>query len=510
MKYIFIFLLTLWVTPVFASYNINPYTGKFDRCLTVKEEDGSPANNICGDIKVTNGALTDNADGTFSLSLGSGGTPGGSDTEIQFNDGSAFGGDADYTWNKTSNILYVNGNAGIGSVAPGAKLEITGTNNTTGLKLRELATSGSRGTFIDFHNANTGGSDPVGQLRFWSGGNTTQVAGITATTGTSGTLGVLTFSTNSGSALTERMRIVNNGNVGIGTASPRNFFDVTPISAPASPFIVTTVGNVGISTVTPLHIFHAVGGSGGTNIAKFERNSGAFGYIATNVSGGDPQILFDANNGGTQWAIGNVLGTDDFRITDGSAIRTGGSDRLVINSSGNMGVGTFSPGALLQVGTGTGFRVNSSFNISAIGGNANATITSSAINMAASSMTVTNASSNANSNLTLTGSNAATGFVRIKSTTGVGSSDFVDIVGGNNGATTIATFLGSGNVGIGTAIPIAKLEVNGLIVPDKVTADPCSSGAPEGGAFYNDTSNYWCYCDGTNDVKMNDPATACF
>jgi hypothetical protein len=50
----------------------------------------------------------------------------------------------------------------------------------------------------------------------------------------------------------------------------------------------------------------------------------------------------------------------------------------------------------------------------------------------------------------------------------------------------------------------------GLLIPRKVTADPCASGAPEGGIFYNDTSNYMCFCDGTDDVQMHSPATACF
>ena len=40
---------------------------------------------------------------------GGGGTPGGSDTEVQFNDGGAFGGDADFTYNKTSNLLTLGG-----------------------------------------------------------------------------------------------------------------------------------------------------------------------------------------------------------------------------------------------------------------------------------------------------------------------------------------------------------------------------------------------------------------
>ena len=36
---------------------------------------------------------------------GGGGTPGGSDTQVQFNDGGSFGGDADFTWDKTNNVL---------------------------------------------------------------------------------------------------------------------------------------------------------------------------------------------------------------------------------------------------------------------------------------------------------------------------------------------------------------------------------------------------------------------
>jgi hypothetical protein len=42
----------------------------------------------------------------FELATASGGgTPGGSDTQVQFNDSSAFGGDTAFTWDKTANIL---------------------------------------------------------------------------------------------------------------------------------------------------------------------------------------------------------------------------------------------------------------------------------------------------------------------------------------------------------------------------------------------------------------------
>jgi hypothetical protein len=47
--------------------------------------------------------------GSGSGGGGGGGTPGGSTTQVQFNDAGAFAGDADLTWNKTTNVLGVAG-----------------------------------------------------------------------------------------------------------------------------------------------------------------------------------------------------------------------------------------------------------------------------------------------------------------------------------------------------------------------------------------------------------------
>ena len=51
------------------------------------------------------------ADGTFAAPPG--GSPGGTNTQLQFNDSSAFGGDADLTWNKTTNVLGVTGDVNL-------------------------------------------------------------------------------------------------------------------------------------------------------------------------------------------------------------------------------------------------------------------------------------------------------------------------------------------------------------------------------------------------------------
>ena len=91
------FCLILFSTTAYAGIN------------SICEEDGSPCL-FPWQVKVTNGSLTDNGNSTGSLDVsGSGGVPGGSDTQVQFNDSSSFGGDAGLTYNKTTDALTVAG-----------------------------------------------------------------------------------------------------------------------------------------------------------------------------------------------------------------------------------------------------------------------------------------------------------------------------------------------------------------------------------------------------------------
>jgi hypothetical protein len=75
-------------------------------------------------------------DGSYSIDIaniggGSGGTPGGSNTQVQFNDSDAFGGDSDFTYNKTNNTLTV------------ANLAVTGTLSGTALGTLNANTANS-------------------------------------------------------------------------------------------------------------------------------------------------------------------------------------------------------------------------------------------------------------------------------------------------------------------------------------------------------------------------------
>lgn len=166
---------------------------------------GAPANppvsttaGTAGQVLTSNGA---SADPTFQ-SVG-GGTPGGSDTQIQFNDAGAFGGDADYTWTKATNLLVLGSTAtpgtirgGPGTAANGATLKIfggaAGTTNAGGILTLEGgpggATSGnSAGVNINSGTVTDGdagsifitGRDGVGTSR--AGGAISGTAGNSTT-----------------------------------------------------------------------------------------------------------------------------------------------------------------------------------------------------------------------------------------------------------------------------------------------------------------------------------------
>ena len=172
---------------------------------------------------------------------------------------------------------------------------------------------------------------------------------------------------------------VTGGNVGIGTDNPAQKLDViggnvrvgktsngkyiaedslgqSKVIIDSSGTSYLNGGNIGIGTDNPTYKLHVNdtagvgagllvqgGGSGGT-IAKFERTVGSTGNININVSGSDPQISFGSAN--NTFSLGTKV-TGNFEICDASVIGT--NQRLVINTSGNIGIGTDNPVGSLEV-----------------------------------------------------------------------------------------------------------------------------------------------------------------
>jgi len=113
------------------------------------------------------------------------------------------------------------------------------------------------------------------------------------------------------------------GSVGIGTTNP------------------TYKVQIDDTAVTGAGLLVRGGGAGGP-LARFQRNIGGSATVEINGSGTDPQIVF---TGFTTFSVGANL--TDFEIANATALGT--NTRFLINSSGNVGIGTTNPVARVDI-----------------------------------------------------------------------------------------------------------------------------------------------------------------
>ncbi len=308
-----------------------------------------------------------------------------------------------YDWVNNSQI-YDNGtNVGIGTTSPAEKLEINGN-----LKAAILRMTGNH--FI-FHS-----NDAVIN---WGGGSGSLYFRSLTTMGTYTT------------GYHDLAIIKYDGSFGIGTSSPTSILHTVASGAKTAAY----TGNLLTNTTT----------SSTASIAKIgldvESTGSWTGTSATNTG-----LVVNATGGTTNYAA--------------------------IFSGGNVGIGNSSPASLLSIGSSSQFQVNSSGAISAATG-----ITSSG-NITFSALTANKVL------LTTTGGQLTTGRVSVAQG-GTGDSTLTGILKGN-GTSAITAITGTTNyipkwsstsaisgaslifddgtnVGIGTASPSSKLEINGQI-----------------------------------------------
>jgi hypothetical protein len=93
--------------------------------------------NLPANVGANAQVLTTDGLGNLSWTTPSGGggngTPGGSNTQVQFNDDGNFGGNANFTFNKTTSVLSVTGNISAGNVILANNAGVVYVNNITGL-----------------------------------------------------------------------------------------------------------------------------------------------------------------------------------------------------------------------------------------------------------------------------------------------------------------------------------------------------------------------------------------
>jgi hypothetical protein len=278
------------------------------------------------------------------------------------------------------------GNVGIGTSSPGAKLDVVSDRSVAGFSQSWAVYNGA-----SFENSIT--------LAYT--GSVTNFGNFQSNP--------LAFLTNN----TERMRITSSGNVGIGTSSPGAKLSIIPSQSGANVSIGDSLEGLAPGVTNGGAIYFGLGvTSASTPTGGIEASWGSAGTL--------PQIHFGLTRDGAKHRYSAFY---DATLR----MYTSDVERMRIDSSGNVGVGTSSPVGKLDIVTGTyrGYFDDAGGSLFRLNG--------------------------------VLANNSAYGPMGLNGS----------IVLFQTGGTERARIDSSGNVGIGTASPASKLDVNGAIRDSK-------------------------------------------
>lgn len=336
----------------------------------------------------------------------------------------------------TKMTINSNGNVGIGTTNPAQKLEVSGTGNTT---VRVVSTDGGS-SFPIFQLFQTGGStwniengrDGDGALGFYSGGQKYKF-GTTQMTldgpdirvqSSQADLPLISLSDTTNSQIWN----IENGRDAIGNLGFYNG---------GTKFVISSSGNVGIGTTNP-----------GRHFVVFGSDPVQAEFSNTSTDG---SVVFITKTDATDqsWGVGVAASAHASSIPDRSFYirdETNASNRFVINTSGNVGIGTTNPSSTLDVAGGIEAV------LPAIGANTGQLVLYKSDGTLTTDTTQLTWDSS-NDNLSVNGLILGSTFVRSS-----GSNDLS--LGSANTFPSITVLGATGNVGIGTTSPSSLLNAH--------------------------------------------------
>ncbi len=401
--------------------------------------------------------------------------------------------------------IHASGNVGIGTTSPSAKLHVKSSGNgayilrgmsSAGTDLGGLyqSTAGDGEIYLKTSAVTTNVRISSNNVSYLNGGN----VGI-GTTSPSATLTVIGNQLFDGTGINlKRTGVLSGRTWNFGVDS--NGLSVYDINSSSYRLTIDETGNVGIGTTSPARELHVKGNNGWGEV-RIEGQTFASGHGASlefysegtalaDIYASTDKHLYFRTNGGTERMritsggavlvnktsstgdIFQVQGSNNVYASrfDGSTTvgqsyglrvragtnasdksflieNTSGTDLMVVNGDGNVGIGTGSPSYELHVQGSNNGNINTTVENTNTGTNAYATyrLKNNSINTAALFLNGSNNTgySGANSLNMYQGGNHPLGFVTSNQTR--------------------MTVTGGGNVGIGTTSPLQKLDVDGNI-----------------------------------------------